>query len=103
MAFGSVNVPGASAKENKDLANSALDKLATLTIPTQSGAAHYTGQTQKPAWNGYDPNKMTMGGTTSSTNAGTNAATFTPKTGFKGPDGTTTAKSVNWPSDKVSG
>lgn len=103
MAYGSVNVPGASAQENKDLANAALDKLATLTIPTQSGTTPYTGQTQKPAWNGYDPNKMTLGGTTSGTNAGSYTATFAPKTGYKWSDGTTAAKSVTWLIEKAAG
>ena len=39
---------------------------------------------------------MTIGGTTSATNAGTYTVTFTPKGNYKWSDGTTTAKSVTW-------
>jgi len=106
MAYGSVNVPGASAKENKELANEALDKLATLTtltIPTQSSTIYWNGEIQRPAWYGYDPNKMKMSGDIRGVNAGTSAATFTPKPGFKWSDGTTTPKTINWTIERADG
>ena len=56
---------------------------ATMTIPTQSNSLTYTGSAQSPAWNNYDSGKMTLGGTTSGTNAGSYNATFTPKTNYK--------------------
>lgn len=52
-----------------------------LQTPTQSGALTYTGSPQSPTWNNYIPSKMTIGGTTSATNAGTYTATFTPTGG----------------------
>lgn len=76
---------------------------ATLTVPTQSGSLTYNGSEQSPTWNNYDSTKMTIGGTTKSTNAGTFTATFTPGANYKWPDGATTAKSVNWVLGKAAG
>lgn len=67
---------------------------ATMTIPTQSNSLTYTGSAQSPTWNNYDSGKMTLGGTTSGTNAGSYNATFTPKTNYKWADGSTGAKTV---------
>ena len=67
---------------------------ATMTIPTQSNSLTYTGSAQSPAWNNYDSGKMTLGGTTSGTNAGSYNATFTPKTNYKWADGSAGAKTV---------
>ena len=50
---------------------------AGITLPTQSGSLTYTGAAQSPSWSGYDSNKMTLGGTTSGTNAGSYNASFT--------------------------
>lgn len=73
------------------------DMLYTIgSIPTQSGSLTYTGTAQSPAWNSYDPDALTIGGTTSATDAGTYTATFTPKGNYKWSDGTTAAKSVTW-------
>ena len=54
-------------------------------------------------WNNYDPDKLTIGGATSATNAGTYVATFTPKGDYKWADGTKAAKSVNWTIGKAPG
>ena len=69
---------------------------AINTVPSQSGSLTYTGSAQTPAWNNYDPNMLTIGGATSGTNAGTYAATFTPKEGYQWADGTNAARTVNW-------
>ena len=69
---------------------------ASLTVPAQSGTLTYTGSSQSPSWSNYSSTKMTIGGTTSSINAGINYATFTPKDNYQWSDGTTTAKSVPW-------
>ena len=69
---------------------------AISTVPSQSGTLTYSGNAQSPSWSNYDSNKLTLGGTTSGTNAGTYSATFTPKTNYIWSDGTSTAKSVNW-------
>lgn len=76
---------------------------ASIAVPTQSGGLTYSGSTQSPSWNGYDANKMTIGGTTSGTNAGSYTAAFTPKANYRWNDGTTDAKSVNWSIAKAAG
>lgn len=76
---------------------------ASLYTPTQSGSLTYNGSAQSPSWNGYDSSKMTMGGTTSGTNAGSYNATFTPTSNYQWTDGTTTAKTVAWSIQKAAG
>lgn len=76
---------------------------ASIAVPTQSGGLTYSGSAQSPSWNGYDANKMTIGGTTSGTNAGSYTANFTPKANYRWSDGTTGAKSVNWSIAKAAG
>ena len=46
---------------------------------------------------------MTIGGTTSATNAGTYIATFTPGSNYRWSDGTTSAINVNWTINKATG
>lgn len=69
---------------------------AELAVPKVSSNPTYNGNTRSPSWSGYDAAKMTIGGTTSAKNAGTYTATFTPKANYQWPDGSQTAKSVNW-------
>lgn len=76
---------------------------AGITLPTQSGSLTYTGAAQSPSWSGYDSNKMTLGGTTSGTNAGSYNASFTPKANYQWTDGTTGAKTVAWSIGKAAG
>lgn len=77
---------------------------ATLSaLPAQSGSLTYTGSAQSPSWSNYDSSKMTLGGTTSGTNAGSYAATFTPKANYQWSDGGTTSKTVNWSIGKAAG
>ncbi len=111
MAYGSINVPGVSgpeleqvrtlAQNAKDAADAAAEAITRLTStinsePSQSGSLTYTGNDQSPAWNSYDPNTLTIGGTTKATDAGTYTATFTPKDGYQWSDGTSDARSVTW-------
>lgn len=85
-------------------AEQAITVNATIDyVPSQSGSLTYSGASQSPTWSNYDSSKMTMSGTTSGTNAGTYAATFTPLTGWKWADGTSTAKNVNWTIGKAAG
>ena len=65
-------------------------------IPAQSGSLTYNGSAQSPAWSGYDAAKLTLGGTTSGTNAGSYNATFTPGANYRWSDGSTAAKTVAW-------
>lgn len=69
-----------------------------VAIPSQSGTLTYSGSSQTPSWSNYDSSKMTIGGTTSGTNAGSYSATFTLKntTGYAWSDETTAAKTVAW-------
>lgn len=76
---------------------------ATVAVPTQSGNPAYTGQNQSPVWDGYDSSKMTIGGTTTGTNAGEYPANFVPGANYQWPDGSTTAKTVMWRISKAVG
>ena len=76
---------------------------ATVSLPTQSGSLTYSGSQQSPSWSGYDTSKMTLGGTTTGTNAGSYNASFTPKDNYQWPDGATTAKTVSWSIAKAAG
>lgn len=78
---------------------------ATLsdTLPSQSGSLTYTGSAQSPSWSGYDTSKLTIGGTTSETNAGTYTATFAPTNNYQWSDGSRTAKNVSWSIGKANG
>ena len=72
-------------------------------VPTQNGSLTYTGNSQSPKWNGYDPAKMTLGGTSSGTGAGSYNASFTPTSNYQWNDGSTGAKSVAWSIGKAAG
>lgn len=70
-------------------------------VPTQKGTLIYNGSSQSPEWNDYDSTKMTIGGTTSGTNATTYKARFTPVSGYAWGDGSTSAKEVEWTIQKL--
>ncbi|MFR4012554.1 MAG: bacterial Ig-like domain-containing protein [Oscillospiraceae bacterium] len=76
-----------------------------VTVPSQSGSLTYSGSSQSPAWYNYDTAKMTLGGTTSGTNAGTYSAKFTLKDTalYQWADGTTAPKTVSWKIGKADG
>lgn len=76
-----------------------------VAVPAQSGSLTYNGSAQSPAWSNYDTSKMTLGGTTSGTHAGSYNATFTLKNTalYCWPDGTLTAKTVAWSIGKAAG
>ena len=76
---------------------------ATVSVPSQSGSLTYTGSTQSPTWAGYDSSKMTIGGTTSGTNAGSYNATFTPGSNYQWTDGGSAEKAVAWTIGKAAG
>ena len=80
-----------------------VNKKTIPAVPSQSGALTYNGSSQSPTWSGYSSTQMTIGGTTSGTNAGSYTATFTPKANYRWADGTTTAKSVSWSIGKAAG
>lgn len=80
-----------------------VNKKTIPAVPSQSGALTYNGSSQSPTWSGYSATQLTIGGTTSGTNAGSYTATFTPKANYRWADGTTTAKSVSWSIGKAAG
>lgn len=73
-----------------------IGRAAIEDIPSQATALVYDGTVQSPTWDDYDPTELTIGGTTSATEAGTYTATFTPTANYQWQDTSTTAKSVTW-------
>ena len=97
-----------AAQNAQTAADAALKAVSGIVytinvLPSQNGTLTYTGSAQSPTWNNYDSGKMTLGGTTSGTNAGSYNATFTPKTNYKWADGSTGAKTVAWSIAKAAG
>ena len=79
----------------------------SVAKPTWNGNLTYTGRSQSVTstsyWNNYNTSYMTIGGTTSATNAGIYAATFTLGGNYRWNDGTTTALDVDWSIAKAAG
>lgn len=90
----------ANAKPWSEDESGAAEKIA---VPKQSGTLTYNGSAQSPSWSSYDASKMTIGGTTAGTNAGSYTTTFALNDGFKWADGTTGTKSVIWKIGKATG
>ena len=95
----SVEVNVTEAGENY----TATVKIPIAAIPSQGESLTYTGQAQTPTFDDYNSAELTLGGTTSGTNAGNYNASFTPKSGYQWSDGTTTAKTVAWSIAKAAG
>ena len=79
------------------------NRITITIVPSQSGTLTYNKKLQRPIWNNYSPTYMTIGGTTTGTNAGDYTASFTPKTDYRWSDGTITAKDVTWSINKATG
>lgn len=79
----------------------------SVAKPTWNGNLTYTGSSQSVTstsyWNNFNTTYMTIGGTTSATNAGTYTATFTLGSNYRWSDGTTNAEEVNWSIAKAAG
>lgn len=82
--------------------NWTIGRATIAEVPSQSGSLTYNGGTQSPTWANYDSNELTLGGTTSGTNAGDYNATFTPKANYQWTDGTG-SKTVVWSIGKATG
>ena len=81
-----------------------VSRIKVSAVPTQSGTLTYNGAYQSPTLSGYDATKMTLSGTQSATNAGSYTMQASLKDDkYEWPDGTTTAKTVNWSIDKKAG
>jgi len=83
--------------------NVTVERQTIGTVPSQSGTLTYTGSALSPSWTGYDSTKMTIGGDTVKTDAGSYNATFTPTANYRWSDGTTGAKTVAWSIGKAAG
>ena len=75
----------------------------SVNIPSQNGTLTYNGDTQSPVWDNYNDEIMTIGGTTSATNAGTYEATFTLDANHKWSDESIEVKSITWIIGKADG
>ena len=80
-----------------------ISRATIAKAPSQSGSLTYTGSAQSPTWNDYSSTQLTIGGTTSGTNAGSYNATFTPTSNYQWNDGGTGAKTVAWKIGKAAG
>lgn len=81
-----------------------VSRIKVSAVPTQSGTLTYNGASQSPTLSGYDATTMMLSGTQIATNAGS----YTMQASLKDdrhewPDGTTTAKTVNWSIGKKAG
>lgn len=93
-------------KANTNTANRKTGVANRITIssePSQSGSLTYTGNPQSPKWDNYNSTQLTLGGTTSGTNAISYNATFTPKDDYMWADGSITAKTKPWSIGKAAG
>ena len=70
---------------------------AAIAIPTaEDTELDYTGASQHPEWENYDPDKITIGGDTAATDEGEYQTTFTPKDNYQWTDETTETKTISW-------
>lgn len=79
----------------------------SIAKPTWKSNLTYTGSSQSvnstSYWNNFNTSYMTIGGTTSGTNAGTYIATFTLGSNYRWSDGSTNQLDVNWTINRAAG
>ena len=73
-----------------------IKRAIISAVPMQNAELSYDGTEKEPAWDGYDSEKMVIGGVTAATEAGIYTATFTPEENYQWFDGTITAKDAVW-------
>ena len=103
IAFFPETTDGGINTSTTQRATGVANRITIANVPAQSGKLTYSGNSQSPTWSNYNTAYMTIGGTTSGTNAGSYNATFTPKTDYRWSDGATTAKTVSWSIAKATG
>ena len=107
MTYGTTSVVVSATISGQDYTASVavtVSRIKVSAVPTQSGTLTYNGASQSPTLSGYDATKMMLSGTQSATNAGsyTMQASLTDDK-YEWPDGTATAKTVNWSIGKKAG
>lgn len=93
-------------KANTNTANrksGTANRITISDIPAQSGTLTYSGNPLTPSWGNYSSTQLTLGGTTTGTNAGSYNATFAPKDDYMWDDGSIAAKTVTWSISKAAG
>lgn len=107
MTYGTTSVVVSATIGGQDYTSSVavtVSRIKVSSVPTQSGTLTYNGASQSPTLSGYDATKMTLSGTQSATNAGSYTMQASLKDDkYEWPDGTTTAKTVNWSIGKKAG
>lgn len=103
FAFFPVSADGAVNTDASNRITVVPNRIPISAPPTQTNIPTYNGSAKTPTWSGYDTAKMTLGGTTTGTNAGSYNATFTPKDDYCWSDGSTTAKIVAWKINQAAG
>lgn len=63
-----------------------IGRAEVKNVPAQTGSVTYNGSAQSPSWSNYNSSQLTIGGTSSATNAGSYSATFTPTSNYKWSD-----------------
>lgn len=83
--------------------NSGAGKQPVNIVPSTNGSFTYDGAEKTPDWQNFDPEQLSISGSTSATNAGTYTVYFTPKADYEWYDGTSTPKEVQWSIAKAAG
>jgi hypothetical protein len=96
FAFFPISTEGTVNTNTSSRITAVPNRVKITTEPSQSGTLTYNGSAQSPSWSNYSTTQLTIGGTTSGTNAGDYSATFTPKDDYCWSDGSTTAKTITW-------
>lgn len=73
-----------------------IGRAVIEAVPTQSNVLAANGTPQSPTWDGYEPDKMTISGERTGTEAREYTATFTPDSNHQWWDGSTEAKNAVW-------
>ena len=107
MTYGTTSVVVSATIGGQDYTASiavTVSRIKVSAVPTQSGTLTYNGASQSPTLSGYDATKMMLSGTQMATNAGSYTMQASLKDDkYEWPDGTTTAKTVNWSIGKKAG
>lgn len=107
MAYGTTSVVVSATIGGQDYTASVavtVSRIKVSAVPTQSGTLTYNGASQSPTLSGYDETKMMLSGTQMATDAGSYTMQASLKDDkYEWPDGTTTAKTVNWSIGKKAG